>query len=149
MSTFLGGLLQRVEASWGLNHPGEHSRLVEVEVPRFLTEVVPAGSVQTHDLAASELDLVQVRCEEFLFPNRSIEGASVPDLGAFAFQLTEHVTPLKVMENQVLEQLHWDGAAAPAEPTSQYRCECNEVHAVMIHVPPVLDGDDRLLHSLG
>src|SRR4051812_11523811 len=100
MSTVLCGLLQRVEASWGLNHPGEHSRLVEVEVPRLLTKVVPAGSVQTHDLAASELDLVQVRGEELLFPDRSIEGASVPDLGAFAFQFAKHVALLKVVEHK-------------------------------------------------
>src|SRR3954453_9312853 len=125
MSTFLSGLLQRVEASRGLNHPGEHSRLVEVEVPRLLTEVVSAGSVKTHDLAASELDLIQVCGEEFLLPDRSIEGASVPDLSAFTLEFAEDVTPLQVVEHKVLEKLHRDSAASPVQAAPQHGRECN------------------------
>src|SRR5215217_3316513 len=125
MSTFLGGLLQRVEASWGLNHPGEHSRLVEVEVPRLLTEVVPAGSVQTHDFAASELDLVQVRGEELLLPDRSVESSGVPNLSAFPLEFAEHVAPLEIVEHKVLEKLHRDSAASPVQAAPQHGRECN------------------------
>src|SRR5215213_10719776 len=125
MSTFLGGLLQRVEASWGLSHPGEHSRLVEVEVPRLLPEVVPAGSVQAHNLAASELDLVQIRGEELLLPDRSVESSGVPDLSAFALQFAEHVPPLQVVEHKVLEKLHRDSAASPVQAAPQHGRECN------------------------
>jgi len=40
MSTLLGGLLERVEASRCLNHAREYSRLVEVQVSRLLSKVV-------------------------------------------------------------------------------------------------------------
>ena len=75
MSPLLRGFLQRVEASWSLNHPGQQSGLVEVEILRLFAEVVSAGSVQADDLASAELDLVEVSGEQFLFADRAIECA--------------------------------------------------------------------------
>src|SRR5215207_10349061 len=148
MSPFFRAFLQRIEASWSLDHPGQQSGLEEVQILWLFAEVVSAGSVQANDFASAELDLVEVSGEQFLFADRAIECPGMPNFGPFALQFAEHVTPLQIVEDQVLEKLHRDRAATPAQATAKHRPQSDKVNAAVVHEPLVLDGDDGLLHCL-
>src|SRR5215207_10505859 len=146
MSPFFRAFLQRIEASWSLDHPGQQSGLEEVQILWLFAEVVSAGSVQANDFASAELDLVEVGGEQFLFADRAIECPGMPNLGPFALQFAEHVSPLQIVEDQVLEELHRDRAATPAQATAKHRAKSDKVNAAVVHQPLVLDRNDRLLH---
>jgi hypothetical protein len=73
----------------------------------------------------------------------------MPDLGSFALEFAQKATALQIVEHKVLEELHGDRAAAPAQAAPQHRCERDEINAAVIHVALILDSDDGLLHRLG
>src|SRR5215207_6808951 len=132
MSPLLRAFLERVEASWSLDHPGQKCGLEEVQILWLFAEEVSAGSIQADDLASAELDLIEVGGEQFLFADRAIEGPGVPNLGPFALQFAEHVTPLQIVEDQVLEKLHRHRAATPAQATAKHRPKSDKVNAAVV-----------------
>ena len=91
-----------------------------------------AGSIQADDLASAKLDLIEVSGEQFLFADRAIECPRMPYLGALALQFAEHVAPLQIVEDQVLEELHRDRAATPAQATAKHRPKSDKVNAAVV-----------------
>ena len=148
MSPLPRGLLERIEAGGCLDHPGQQGRLVQVEILGLLAEVVPARPVKADDLASAELDLVEIGREQFLLADGAVERAGMPDLGSLPLELAEHVAPLQIMKHEVLQELHRDRAAAPAQAAAKHGRQRDEVDAAVVHVALVLDGDDGLLHRL-
>ena len=140
-------LAQGVEAGRGLDHPGQHGGFVEVEVLRLLAEIVARGPVEADDLAAAELDLVEVGREHLVLADRAVEAAGMPQFGALALEAAQDVAVLQVVEDEVLEELHRDRAAAAVEAALEHRHEGDQVDPAMVEVALVLDRHDGGLHG--
>ena len=125
--------------------PGEQRDLPERHLLRAMAEVRPCGLVDAVG-PVPEVDGVQVRGEDLLLRPALLEA---PGQGRLA-----HLAPDRAagVGAGVLDELLRDRRAALHDPLlpdvrPERTADRPHVHAVMLEVAPVLDGDDRLLHQ--
>src|SRR3954453_18815675 len=111
-------------------------------------KVMAAGAIEPNNLSSAELNLIQIRGEQFLLADRPIESAGVPNLRSLALQFAERVTPLQIMKYEVLEELHRDSAPPTTKPTTNNGGQCDQIDPAMVHETTVFDSNNRLLHRL-
>jgi hypothetical protein len=144
-----GLLLQRVEPRGRLYHAGQQRGLVKCQILGLFPEIMAAGTVQTDNVAAAELDLVEIGRQEFLLADGLVEQTGIPEFGPFPLQGRECPPAPQVVQHEVFQKLHGDGAAAAAQPAPQDRQERDHIDPTVIEIALVLDGDDGLLHHGG
>ena len=130
-----------------LHHSGQHGGLVEREILRLLPEIVAGRPVEAHDIASAELDLVEIGRQERVLAHRAVERAGVPQFGALPLDPAEHVALLQVVEDEVLQQLHRDGASPAVEAAPKHGEQGDDVDAAVIEIALVLDRGDRRFHD--